>query len=141
MDPQSADWHRPREGPMSLSARRRRGARMDGRANPGERSINIVIDNKPKVLEGLSQKGTVAGTRQTPPRPPLRQCIIKPTGYARGKSVLGSARFFPYARPHVLHRVVLCITKGNLCRPKHRMSRASSASAYPPPLSSALTAY
>ena len=36
---------------------------------------------------------------QTPPRPPLRQCIIKPTGYARGKSVLGSARFFPYARP------------------------------------------
>ena len=32
-------------------------------ANPGERSINIVIDNKPKVLEGLSQKGTVAGTR------------------------------------------------------------------------------
>jgi len=29
----------------------------------------------------------------------LRQCIIKPTGYARGKSVLGSARFFPYARP------------------------------------------
>src|SRR6266849_4504790 len=24
------------------------GARMDGRANPGERSINIVNDNKPK---------------------------------------------------------------------------------------------
>ena len=39
---------------------------MDGRANPGERSINIVIDNKPKVLEGLSQKGTVAGTRSLP---------------------------------------------------------------------------
>ena len=39
---------------------------MDGRANPGERSINIVRENKPKVLEGLSQKGTVAGTR-TPP--------------------------------------------------------------------------
>ncbi len=32
-------------------------------ANPGERSINIVRENKPKVLEGLSQKGTVAGTR------------------------------------------------------------------------------
>ena len=32
-------------------------------ANPGERLINIVTDNKPKVLEGLSQKGTVAGTR------------------------------------------------------------------------------
>ena len=37
------------------------GARMDGRANPGERSINIVTENKPKVLEGLSQKGTGAG--------------------------------------------------------------------------------
>ena len=35
-------------------------------ANPGERSINIVIDNKPKVLAGLSQKGTVAGTRILP---------------------------------------------------------------------------
>ena len=36
---------------------------MDGMANPGERSINIVTENKPKVLTGLSQKGTVAGTR------------------------------------------------------------------------------
>ena len=36
---------------------------MDGRANLGERSINIVTKNKPKVLAGLSQKGTVAGTR------------------------------------------------------------------------------
>ena len=35
-------------------------------ANPGERSINIVTDNKPKVLRGLSQKGTVAGTRIPP---------------------------------------------------------------------------
>jgi hypothetical protein len=35
-------------------------------ANPGERSINIVIENKPKVLEGLGQKGTVAGTRILP---------------------------------------------------------------------------
>ena len=42
------------------------GARMDGRANPGERSINIVNENKPKVLEGLSQKGTVVGTRIPP---------------------------------------------------------------------------
>jgi hypothetical protein len=39
---------------------------MDGMVNPGERSINIVIDNKPKVLAGLSQKGTVAGTRSLP---------------------------------------------------------------------------
>ena len=51
---------------MYLSAPRRRGARMDGMANPGERSINIVTDNKPKVLEGLGQKGTVAGTRTLP---------------------------------------------------------------------------
>ena len=36
---------------------------MDGMANPGERSINIVTANKPKMLAGLSQKGTVAGTR------------------------------------------------------------------------------
>jgi len=42
------------------------GARMDGMANPGERSINIVKDTKPKVLAGLSQKGTVAGTRTLP---------------------------------------------------------------------------
>ncbi len=39
---------------------------MDGMANPGERAINIVIDNKPKVLAGLSQKGPVAGTRTLP---------------------------------------------------------------------------
>ena len=39
---------------------------MDGMANPGERSINIVIANKPKVLQGLSQKGTGAGTRISP---------------------------------------------------------------------------
>ena len=66
MNPQSCDWHRNREGPMYLSAPRRRGARMDGRANPGERLINIVKEDKPKVLEGLSQNGDVAGTR-TPP--------------------------------------------------------------------------
>ena len=39
---------------------------MDGMANPGERSINIVKDNKPKVLAGLSQNGTGAGTRIPP---------------------------------------------------------------------------
>src|SRR4029434_3810429 len=42
------------------------GPRMDGMANRGERSINIVHDNKPKVLAGLSQKGTVAGPRIPP---------------------------------------------------------------------------
>jgi hypothetical protein len=35
-------------------------------ANSGERSINIVKENKPKVLSGLGQKGTVAGTRTLP---------------------------------------------------------------------------
>ncbi len=40
---------------------------MDGRANPGERSINIVIDNKPKVLAGLSQQGT--GRAKVSPKP------------------------------------------------------------------------
>jgi RNA-directed DNA polymerase len=35
-------------------------------ANPGERSIHIVTANKPKVRRGLSQQGTVAGTRSPP---------------------------------------------------------------------------
>jgi hypothetical protein len=35
-------------------------------ANPDERSRNIVTENKPKVLAGLGQKGTVAGTRIPP---------------------------------------------------------------------------
>jgi hypothetical protein len=35
-------------------------------ATPGERSINIVRENKPKVLEGLGQNGTVVGTRTLP---------------------------------------------------------------------------
>ena len=36
---------------------------------------------------------------QTPPRHPLRQCIIKLTGYSRGKSPLGRRPLLPYARP------------------------------------------
>lgn len=36
---------------------------MGGMANLCERSINIVTDNKPKMLRGLSQNGNVAGTR------------------------------------------------------------------------------
>jgi hypothetical protein len=35
---------------------------MDGRVNIGELSINVVRRNKPKMLRGLSQNGTVAGT-------------------------------------------------------------------------------
>jgi hypothetical protein len=36
---------------------------MGGMENTCERLINIVTDNKPKMLEGLSQNGNVAGTR------------------------------------------------------------------------------
>ena len=36
---------------------------------------------------------------QTPPRHPLRQCIIKLTGYSREISSLGSPPLLPYARP------------------------------------------
>jgi hypothetical protein len=41
---------------------------MDGMVNTGELSIHVVTTNKPKMLTGLSQKGTVAGTgsRQYP---------------------------------------------------------------------------
>ena len=35
---------------------------MDGMVNTRELSINVVMSNKPKMLTGLSQKGTVAGT-------------------------------------------------------------------------------
>jgi hypothetical protein len=35
-------------------------------ANPGERSINIVTENKPKVLRGLSQKGHCSGHKDSP---------------------------------------------------------------------------
>ncbi len=35
---------------------------MDGRVNTGELSINVVTTNKPKMLRGLGQKGTGAGT-------------------------------------------------------------------------------
>ena len=41
---------------------------MDGMVHTGERSINVVKIAKPKMLTGLGQKGTVAGTgsRQYP---------------------------------------------------------------------------
>ena len=35
---------------------------MDGMVNRCELSINVVTTSKPKMLRGLSQKGTVAGT-------------------------------------------------------------------------------
>jgi hypothetical protein len=41
---------------------------MDGTVNTCERSINVVKSNKPKMLTGLGQHGTGAGTgsRQYP---------------------------------------------------------------------------
>jgi hypothetical protein len=35
---------------------------MDGMVNTCELSINVVMSTKPKMLPGLSQKGTGAGT-------------------------------------------------------------------------------
>jgi hypothetical protein len=35
---------------------------MDGRVNRCELSLNVVMSTKPKVLTGLRQKGTGAGT-------------------------------------------------------------------------------
>src|SRR6266446_2023928 len=51
----------PRGDGVSASIRRRRGW-MDGMVNTRELSINVVMSNKPKMLRGLSQKGTGAGT-------------------------------------------------------------------------------
>ena len=35
---------------------------MEGRVNTCERSLNVVMSNEPKMLLGLGQKGTGAGT-------------------------------------------------------------------------------
>ena len=35
---------------------------MNGMVNRCERSIHVVMSDKPKMLTGLSQKGTEAGT-------------------------------------------------------------------------------
>ena len=47
---------------MSLPASGGEGARMDGMVNIGALSIHVVTSGKPKMLRGLGQKGTVAGT-------------------------------------------------------------------------------
>src|SRR5712691_717911 len=52
---------KPRGSGVSASIKRRRG-RMDGMVNTCELSINVVTTSKPKMLRGLGQKGTVAGT-------------------------------------------------------------------------------
>jgi hypothetical protein len=48
-------------------------------ANPGERLINIVSHNKPKVLQGLSQNGNGVGTRRL-------QCLVRGTTTPGGQS-------------------------------------------------------
>jgi hypothetical protein len=48
-------------------------------ANPGERLINIVSRNKPKVLKGLSQKGNGVGTRRL-------QCLVRDNRTPGGQS-------------------------------------------------------
>src|SRR5437870_255345 len=52
----------PRGDGVSASIRRRWGW-MGGMVNTCELLINVVTSGKPKVLVGLGQKGTVAGTR------------------------------------------------------------------------------
>src|SRR5215467_4854270 len=51
----------PRGNGVSASIRRRRGW-IDGMVNRCELSINVVTRGKPKMLPGLGQKGTGAGT-------------------------------------------------------------------------------
>ena len=57
----------PRGKGVSASIKRSWG-RMDGMVHTRKLSINVVKSDKPKVLTGLSQNGTVAGTgvRQSP---------------------------------------------------------------------------
>src|SRR5262245_56369410 len=57
-----------REGDRRLLTPRRSGARVDGRANPGELPINAVRTSKPKALRGLDQKvrGQVQGSPPSP---------------------------------------------------------------------------
>ena len=50
---------------MYLSAPDGDGARMGGMATPGERSIHLVTENKPKVLRGLSQQGHCSGYKES----------------------------------------------------------------------------
>src|SRR6267143_721985 len=52
---------KPQGDGVSASIKRRWGW-MDGMVNRCELSINVVTRGKPKMLRGLGQKGTVAGT-------------------------------------------------------------------------------
>src|SRR2546422_8784460 len=54
------------------------------------------------LLKGLAKLRLILHlmpTEQTPPRHPLHQWELKPTGYFRGKSPLGTSHFSPYNPP------------------------------------------
>jgi Uma2 family endonuclease len=61
-------------------------------------SIFAVV-GVPEVWRYDGEHVRMLALAQTPPRHPLRQCIIKLTGYSREISSLGSAPVLPYARP------------------------------------------
>ena len=61
------------------------------------------------VTQGGSGWGANA---QTPPRHPLRQCIIKLTDCSRGKSPLGRRHFLPLRQAWILQHVVFYISQG-----------------------------
>jgi len=77
-------------------------------ANPGERSINIVTENKPKVLEGLSQKGTVAGTR-------IPQLLVMDTHATGGQSAPN-----PFVVTETEHGNPVCLPSGKASRKASR---------------------
>src|SRR2546428_2570075 len=76
-----------------------------GCVDPGSQHIVIVVNLVDDQAMAL----------QTPPRHPLRQCIIKLTGYSREISSLGSSPVLPYPRP--MYYIVWCFasTRGNPC--------------------------
>ena len=79
------------------------------RGRRGRRKTRKILDNDPAgcYIQGR-RRGHSCVRRapppqqcvadQTPPRHPLRQCIIKLTGYSRAISSLGSPPVLPYAR-------------------------------------------
>jgi hypothetical protein len=83
---------------------------MDGMANPGERSINIVRENKPKVLEGLGQKGTVAGTR------------IFPFLVMGSNATGGQSAPTPFAVTETEHGNPVCLPQGKASRKVSRQA-------------------
>ena len=79
-------------------------------ANPGERSINIVRENKPKVLEGLGQKGTVAGT------------MILPFLDMGSNATGGQSAPTPFAVTETAHGNPVCLPQGKANRKVSRQT-------------------